>query len=116
LQRAVQRRARRAFVASLAAVTAHRRPDALVPVTIRVEDVAPSVSGRLALDASRVALRLRPAWLWSVWADGGALHEGRFVVSRDELAVDTLVWRPTGRGAREHLPYLEPVRLDRARR
>jgi hypothetical protein len=109
VQRAVQRRARRAFVASLAAVDAHRRPDALVPVAIRVGEASAGAEGRLAEDASGVTLHLRPDWLWSVWADGGGLHDGRFVLARDETMLQTLVWRPSGRPGREHLPHVESV-------
>lgn len=112
LQRATQTRARRAFVRSLAPVDAHRRPDALVPVRIRIdgEAAAGAVSGRLDRRASEVDLVLPADWLWTVWAVNGGVVGDRFVVSSLD-GVDHLVeWRPTGSGPAEHRPDVSPRR------
>lgn len=112
LQRATQTRARRAFVRSLAPIDAHRRPDALVPVRIRIDGVAGAgaVSGRLARRASEVELVLPADWLWTVWADNGGVVDDRFVVS-SLGGVDHLVeWRRTAAGLAEHRPEVTPVR------
>jgi hypothetical protein len=110
--RATQTRARRAFVASLAAVDAHRRPDALVPVRIRVTPAAPcGVDGRLSQEGSGVDLRLPIDWLWTVWRDGLALVDDRFVLARHGDVVQTVEWFPSGGRGSEHLPEVVPVRL-----
>ena len=105
LQRATQTRARRAFVRSLAPVEAHPRPDALVPVRIRMDLSAHrgAVSGRLARLGSTVDLVLPVDWLWTVW-----LHEPAagttFVLSRQEGRTVAVRWRPSGGGDGEHVP------------
>jgi hypothetical protein len=111
LQRATQTRARRAFVRSLASVDAHRRPDALVPVRIRIDPAADAfaVSGRLARSASAVELVLPATWLWTVWARHGGLAGDRFVVACADGADLAVTWRPTGRPQAEHRPELRPV-------
>lgn len=110
--RATQTRARRAFVRSLAVVDAHRRPDALVPVRIRVTPAAPcEVRGRLSQEGSGVELRLPIDWLWTVWRDGLSIVDDRFVLARHGDVVQTVEWFPSGGAASEHLPEVVPVRL-----
>jgi hypothetical protein len=111
LQRATQTRARRAFVRSLASIDAHRRPDALVPVQIRVDPDARAgaVSGRLARRASAVELVLPPDWLWTVWAVNGGLAGDRFVASAAAGVAHVIVWRPTGGPLAEHRAEVHPV-------
>lgn len=111
LQRATQTRARRAFVRSLAPIDAHRRPDALVPVQIRIDGGAGAgaVSGRLARRASEVELVLPADWLWTVWAVHGGLVDGRFVVSAEGDVDHVVGWRATGRALAEHRPEVSPV-------
>jgi hypothetical protein len=105
--RATQTRARRAFVRSLAVVDAHRRPDALVPVRIRVTPSAPaSAGGRLSQDGSGVDLRLPLDWLWTVWAPGLAVVDDKLVLARHGDVLEVLDWRPTGRRALEHAPVV----------
>jgi hypothetical protein len=113
--RATQTRARRAFVRSLAVVDAHRRPDALVPVRIRVTPSAPaSAGGRLSQDGSGVDLRLPLDWLWTVWSPGLAVVEDRLVLARHGDVLQVVDWRPTGRRALEHAPVLTIVRMGTA--
>lgn len=109
VRRAVASRARRSVVASLAAVEAHRRPDALVPVAIEVvPDGDPSLAGRLAIKGSRVAVTLPVRWLWAVWANDLTIDEaGCFVVDVDDRSRERVVWRPTGAPGREHVPVIE---------
>ena len=111
LQRATQTRARRAFVRSLAPVDAHRRPDALVPVRIRIdgEGVAGAVSGRLARRASEVELVLPADWLWTVWSVNGGLVGDRFVVAAPSGVHHVVTWRPTGRALAEHRAEVRPA-------
>ena len=110
--RATQTRARRAFVRSLAVVDAHRRPDALVPVRIRVTPAAPcEVRGRLSQEGSGVELRLPIDWLWTVWGEGLSVVDDRFVLARHGDVLQTLEWFPSGGRASEHLPEVVPVRL-----
>lgn len=105
-RRAVQTRARRALVLSLANVTAHRRPDALVPMAIRVTTDAPEprIAGRLALDGSGVDVVLDIGWLLDVWAKGAAVRDGEFVLARDDDSLTSVVWEPTGGAHLEHAP------------
>ena len=110
VRRSVTTRARRSVVASFACVHAHRRPDALVPVSIEaVTDGDPAVEGRLAITGSWVRIRLPVRWLWRVWAPGRSVSHGHFVVDADEAGRALLVvrWRPTGGPQREHTPALE---------
>ena len=110
--RATQTRARRAFVRSLAAVDAHRRPDALVPVRIRVTPAAPcEIRGRLSQEGSGVELRLPIDWLWTVWGEGLSVHDDRFVLARHGDVLQTVEWFPSGGRASEHLPEVVPVHL-----
>ena len=110
--RATQTRARRAFVSSLATVDAHRRPDALVPVRIRVTPAAPcEVRGRLSQEGSGVELRLPIDWLWTVWREGLAVVDDRFVLARHGDVLQTVEWFPSGGRASEHVPEVVPVRL-----
>ena len=110
--RATQTRARRAFVSSLASVDAHRRPDALVPVRIRVTPAAPcEVRGRLSQEGSGVELRLPIDWLWTVWREGLAVVDDRFVLARHGDVLQTVEWFPSGGPASEHVPEVVPVRL-----
>lgn len=110
--RATQTRARRAFVTSLAAVDAHRRPDALVPVRIRVTPAAPcEVRGRLSQEGSGVELRLPIDWLWTVWREGLSVFDDRFVLARHGDVLQTVEWFPSGGRASEHVPEVVPVRL-----
>lgn len=110
--RATQTRARRAFVQSLAVVDAHRRPDALVPVRIRVTPAAPAeVRGRLSQEGSGVDLRLPIDWLWTVWHHGLSVHDGRFVLARHGDVLQTVEWFASGGPASEHVPEVVPVRL-----
>jgi hypothetical protein len=108
VRRAITMRARSAFVASLASVHAHRRPDALVPVAISVTPAGPPrIHGRLATERSRVELTLPIEWLWTVWARGLAVVDGRFVLGVDGRApsgIELVEWTPTGNRAREHEP------------
>jgi hypothetical protein len=108
LQRATQARARRAFVRSLAAVDAHPRPDALVPVRIGLDldGGRGAVSGRLARLGSAVTIVVPVDWLWTVWRPGLDLGGGgRFVLARTPAREVVVAWRPTGRDDREHVPY-----------
>ena len=110
--RATQTRARRAFVRSLAVVDAHRRPDALVPVRIRVTPAAPcEVTGRLSQEGSGVELRLPIDWLWTVWGEGLSVVDDRFVLARHGDVLQTVEWFPSGGRASEHVPEVVPVRL-----
>lgn len=110
LQRATQTRARRAFVRSLAPIDAHRRPDALVPVRIRIDGgAAGAVTGRLARRASAVELVLPADWLWTVWAVHGGLVGGHFVVSALDGVDRVVEWRPTGSGQAEHRPAISAL-------
>ena len=110
--RATQTRARRSFVRSLAVVDAHRRPDALVPVRIRVTPAAPcEVRGRLSQEGSGVELRLPIDWLWTVWGAGLSVVDGRFVLARHGDVLQTVEWFPSGGRASEHVPEVVPVRL-----
>ena len=110
--RATQTRARRAFVQSLATVDAHRRPDALVPVRIRVTPAAPAkVEGRLSQDGSGVELRLPIDWLWTVWRERLSVYDDRFVLARHGDVLQTVEWFPSGGPASEHVPEIVPVRL-----
>lgn len=106
LQRATQTRARSAFVHSLAEIEAHPRPDALVPVRIHVDGDGggAAIRGRLARLDSRVELVLPFDWLWTVWARNGGLTDGRFVLSCREAESAVVVWHPSGRPDREHVP------------
>jgi hypothetical protein len=109
VHRAVRVRLRTAFVKSLASVSAHRRPDALVPLTIAVEPGPPAASGRLAQSGSSVELRVGAEWLWEVWAAGGAVVDGRLVLAHRLDRVDGVAyldWQPTGAPDGEHLPNL----------
>ena len=105
VRRGIAMRARRAIVLSLAAVDAHRRPDALVPVAVTVvPEGEPSLSGMLSRTASWIEVRLPVRWLWDVWAVDGALDHGRFVLDRAGEACRTVEWRATGATGREHRP------------
>ncbi|HUP85684.1 MAG TPA: hypothetical protein VM143_08455 [Acidimicrobiales bacterium] len=108
--RATQTRARRAFVRSLASVDAHRRPDALVPVRIRVGTGTPEVRGRLSQGGSGVDLRLPIDWLWTVWGPGLAVVDDRFVLAAGDGGLRTVEWFPSGGPASEHVPEVVPVR------
>lgn len=109
--RATQTRARRAFVRSLAVVDAHRRPDALVPVRIRITPAAPcEVRGRLSQEGSGVELRLPIDWLWTVWGEGLSVVDDRFVLARHGDVLQTVEWFPSGGRASEHVPEVVPVR------
>lgn len=99
--RAVQVRLRTAFVRSLAGVTAHRKPDALVPLTVAVAAGAPAVDGRLAPSASWAHVRVDPSWLWDIWGGGLAVVDGRLVVGGDDTALSVLEWQAGG-GAHHH--------------
>lgn len=106
LQRATQTRARSAFVRSLAAVDAHPRPDALVPVRIHIgtERAGGDVRGRLARLDSGVHLVLPFDWLWTVWARNGGLAAGRFVVAVQGADDVVVTWRRSGGPLGEHVP------------
>lgn len=106
LQRATQTRARSAFVRSLSGIEAHPRPDALVPVRIHVDadGNGGAVRGRLARLDSQVELVLPFDWLWTVWARGGGLAGGRFVLSGSDTDCAVVTWRRSGRPEREHVP------------
>jgi hypothetical protein len=94
LERAVQQRARRAFVESLAGVDAHRRPDALVPLAVELAlDGRAEVRGRLAASGSAVVLRLPPHWLWTTWAVA-PVDAGRFVLASGRDVRLVVEWRP----------------------
>ena len=113
LQRATQTRARRAFVRSLASVDAHPRPDALVPVRIRLDPSVPrgAATGRLARLGSAVDLVLPVDWLWTVWP-AALSPDGRFVLSRTRETAAVVRWERTGGPEREHAPVVvdEPGR------
>jgi len=115
VRRAMRVRARRAFVLSLAAVDAHRRPDALVPVTIAAvpDHTSAAVAGRLAQRGSSVVLRLPNRWLVDVWSRGRALLDGAFVLGADDAAatVDVVEWRPSGGPDGEHVPVVRARQL-----
>jgi hypothetical protein len=107
LQRATQTRARRAFVRSLAPVEAHPRPDALVPVRIRMDLSAHrgAVSGRLARLGSAVEIVLPVDWLWTVWLDDDDGDEVvEFVLSRRDGREVRVRWRQSGGADAEHVP------------
>ena len=105
VRRAIATRARRAIVLSLANVDAHRRPDALVPVSVTVTpDGPPSVDGVLSRSTSWIDLRLPLRWLWDVWGVDGGLARGRFVLDRTNAAVRVVEWTATGGAEREHRP------------
>lgn len=108
--RATQTRARRAFVGSLAVVDAHRRPDALVPVRIRVGAGTFGVRGRLSQGGSGVDLQLPMDWLWTVWRPGLAVVDDRFVLATDGDVLHTVEWFASGGPASEHVPEVVPVR------
>lgn len=104
---AVQVRARRGIVTSLASVEAHRRPDALVPAVITAEpQLSPAVRGRLAVSGSWVELELPVEWLWDVWAQERAVVDGRFVLAAGDGRYTSVVWSPTGAADREHVPHI----------
>ena len=111
LQRATQTRARSAFVRSLAAVDAHPRPDALVPVRIHIdpERAEGAVAGRLARLGSEVHLVLPFDWLWTVWARNGGLAGHRFVLAVRDAETVVVTWRRSGAPLREHLPEVTLV-------
>lgn len=100
VRHAVALRARRALVMSLASVDAHRRPDALVPVSLTVAPAGqPLIRGTLSRVTSHISLHLPATWLWDVWARSGGLdRSGRFVIARDT----SVEWLPTGGPHREH--------------
>ncbi|HVF33179.1 MAG TPA: hypothetical protein VM933_09090 [Acidimicrobiales bacterium] len=114
LQRATSTRARRAFVRSLAPVEAHPRPDALVPVRIRMDLSAHggAVQGRLARLGSAVDLVLPVDWLWTVWP----LDDQRngFVLSRRDGRMAVVRWRRSGGLDGEHVPEVVRVPDDGA--
>lgn len=111
LQRATQTRARRAFVRSLATVEAHPRPDALVPVRIRMDraGVRGAVAGRLARTGSAVDLVLPADWLDAVWRPGLAVVDDRFVLHRDTDSLAVVSWGPSGGGGSEHVPSIVEI-------
>ncbi len=108
LGRATANRARRAFVASLAEVDAHPRPDALIPV--RIDLVAPgsagAISGRLARHDSIVRISLPADWLLTTWAVVTRPARAAFVLSTGGGVTREVQWRATGRPGREHVPVL----------
>ena len=106
VDRAVSVRLRRCFVRSLANVFAHRRPDALVPLTVVVSTGRPAVTGRLARTGSWAHIRVAPEWLWDVWGAGMALVDNRLVVARRGATLDVVEWRPSGGADDEHLPVV----------
>lgn len=118
---AVRVRVRGAFVDSLESVEAHRRPDALVPLVVRVDfgGGVPRARGRLAEVGSSVTLDVQPSWLWHVWAAGLSTVGGCFVLDRREGSeggaggdvVRLVHWAPTGRAHREHHPVVADVPL-----
>ncbi len=116
LQRATQTRARRSFVTSLAAVDAHPRPDALVPVRISVAggpDVG-SARGRLARHGSTVDLVLPADWMETVWRPGHDIIGDGFVLSLRGDEAQVVRWEATGAADAEHAPTVVTQRLPRA--
>jgi len=110
IHRAVQVRVRSAFVKSLGGVSAHTRPDALVPLRVVVGAGPASVTGRLARTESSVEIHVTADWLWEVWATGYCLVDGKLVIGRDKTNVQTVEWHPTGGAHREHTPAVSPWR------
>lgn len=99
IRRAVQVRARSAFVASLAGWAAVVRPAALVRFDCLVGPwgTTPQVAGILDGTASWCRITLSPQWLLDVWGPGRALDRtGQLVLSAQG---DRVVWRlgPQGR-------------------
>ena len=114
VRHAVARRARRALVLSFASVDAHRRPDALVPMSITVVPTGtPQIAGVLSRRASYVELTLPVAWLGDVWARDLAVLDGDFVLRLEDHDAAVVVWRPTGAPHREHHPSVEHRRVER---
>jgi hypothetical protein len=82
--RAVQVRARRAFVTSLASWRRHVPIAALVPFRCRVGlGLGPAVEGVLAGRRSYCSLDLDASWLVDVWGAGLAVVAGHLVVAVD---------------------------------
>ncbi len=97
-RRAVQVRARTAFVASLARWHPAVRPAALVPFECVVTpwDSTPYVTGVLDGTASWCRVGLSPRWLVEVWGPGRALdHRGDLMLDRAGLM---LRWEPNATG------------------
>ncbi|MCC6436952.1 MAG: hypothetical protein IT196_18110 [Acidimicrobiales bacterium] len=93
VRRAVQVRARSAFVHSLTRWASVVRPAALVRFDCRVVGWhdAPAAAGMLDGTASWCRVALSPAWLLEVWGQGRAINpDGDLVLGGGEL----LVWRP----------------------
>lgn len=109
LSLAVRVRARARFVESIAALDAHPKPDALVPlrIDVRLEGDGGRMSGRLARSGSGVDLRLGIEWLWAVWGEGVSVTGGEFVLARSEGRPRTVQWRPAGGADRLHLPVVD---------
>lgn len=114
LARALAVRARSAFVASLARETAHRRPDALVPLQVAPAP-EPAVSGVLRPSGSRVRLGLPVTWLVEVWGRGAQVIDGHLVVAVDATGPDgrpevvrVVRWSPAAGVAR---PSIVPARV-----
>ena len=111
-ERATSTRARQAFLRSLAPLDAHPRPDALVPLRIRLDGDGGGgrVAGRLARLGSGIDLVLPPDWLATVWEPGLTDADRRFVLSRAGDDLTCIEWRPSGGPDNEHLPHLVVVR------
>jgi hypothetical protein len=123
--RAVEVRARRAFVESLAAWRRQVPIAALVPFRCEVGlGVVPEVAGVLAGRSSWCTVRLDAAWLRDVWGAGLAVAGGHLVLAVDHgtggarrsLDVHALRWAPgVGAGPGDRLvPRVAPARLARA--
>ncbi|MGD9754132.1 MAG: hypothetical protein AB7W59_24325 [Acidimicrobiia bacterium] len=98
VDRAVQVRARSAFVRSLAGWSAVVRPAALVRFDCRVGgwDEPPAAAGLLDGTASWCRVALSPRWLLEVWGPGAAVDACGDL--RLAATGETLVWQPADGG------------------
>lgn len=98
--RAVQVRARTAFVASLARWAPVVRPAALVRFRCEVVPwgTPPQVEGLLDGTASWCRVALDPSWLVEAWPSRGGLVGGDLCVGRGPRTALVVSWRPDGRG------------------